>query len=107
MALQVNRIRKSLAVMAQNSTAFGLRQPHLKRTRLCQLSDTELDPVYVEQRTKLRSLVFSLARPKVCPLPCSHALPCILNLIVVHRTSPFAGLSTGLIHACCPVDVAP
>ncbi|KAK9810969.1 hypothetical protein WJX73_001870 [Symbiochloris irregularis] len=62
---QVNRIRTSLTILAQNSTAFGLRQPHLQRTQLCQLADSDLDPVYVQQRSELRTLVFSLAKPKV------------------------------------------
>ncbi len=58
---QVNKIRESLG---RNSTAAGLRQPHLERTRLCQLSDAELDPVYVRQRNDLRTHVRQLARPK-------------------------------------------
>ena len=64
----MNRIRTSLSVVARNSTAFGLKQPHLERTRLCQLTDAELDPGYVAQRTALRELVGSLAKPKVVPL---------------------------------------
>jgi hypothetical protein len=52
-ALQVNKIRLSLKLIAKNSTAYGLTQPHLDRTALCQLSDTELDPLYVEQVCKL------------------------------------------------------
>ena len=51
--------------MVRNSTAAGLRQPHLERTRLCQLSDAELDPVYVRQRDDLRTRVRQLARPKL------------------------------------------
>ncbi|MCJ1422123.1 hypothetical protein MMC29_000002 [Sticta canariensis] len=62
---QVNQIRASLAVMARNSTAFGLRQPHLERTRLCELEDGQLDPGYIAQRSQLRELVFALAKPKV------------------------------------------
>ena len=62
---QVNRIRASLNVVARNSTAFGLRQPHLERTRLCQLPDAELDPGYIEQRGALREMVSQLAKPKV------------------------------------------
>lgn len=63
-AMQVNQIRASLALMARNSTAFGLRQPHLERTHLCELEDGQLDPGYVAQRSQLRELVFSLAKPK-------------------------------------------
>mmetsp|Transcript_7092 Transcript_7092/g.20767 ORF Transcript_7092/g.20767 Transcript_7092/m.20767 type:complete len:616 (-) Transcript_7092:489-2336(-) len=61
---QVNRIRQSLSLIAHNSTAFGLAQPHLDRTRLCTLEDSALDPAYVRQRSRLQSLVKSLARPK-------------------------------------------
>ncbi len=67
--LQVNRIRQSLQVMAANSSTFGLRQPHLQRTRLCELPDSELDPGYVRQRSQLHDLVTSLAKPKVHPPP--------------------------------------
>eukprot|EP00976_Prorocentrum_cordatum_P020463 416070-Prorocentrum_minimum.AAC.1 len=42
---QVNRIRKSLVQISRNSTAFGLRQPHLQRTKLCELNDRDLDRV--------------------------------------------------------------
>ncbi|CAI5965982.1 unnamed protein product [Closterium sp. NIES-65] len=62
---QVNLIRQSLNLMAANSTAFGLTQPHLARTRLCELSDDELDPKYVRQRNQLRQLVASLVQPKI------------------------------------------
>ena len=91
MRTQVNKIRESLGRVVRNSTAAGLRQPHLERTRLCQLSDAELDPVYVRQRDALRGTVRQLARPKsvngqvrpyllsatTCPAaarncPCSH-----------------------------------
>lgn len=63
--LQVNRIRQSLSLIARNSTAFGLVQPHLERTKLCQLADGALEPKYVRQRAALQQLVTSLARPKV------------------------------------------
>lgn len=64
-APQVNRIRQSLALIARNSTAFGLVQPHLERTKLCQLGDEALEPKYIRQRTALQQLVTSLAHPKV------------------------------------------
>ena len=62
--VQVNKIRESLGRVVRNSTAAGLRQPHLERTRLCELSDAELDPVYVHQRDALRDTVRELAHPK-------------------------------------------
>ena len=61
----MNRIRQSLALIARNSSAFGLVQPHLERTKLCQLGDEALEPKYVRQRAALQQLVASLAHPKV------------------------------------------
>ncbi|KAM7527245.1 hypothetical protein LguiB_030655 [Lonicera macranthoides] len=62
---QVNRIRDSLAVMGDNSTAFSLPQPHLQRTKLCDLKDGELDPNYVRKREQLKQVVASVIRPKI------------------------------------------
>lgn len=62
--MQVNRIRQSLSLVASNSTAFGLTQPHLNRTSLCTLSDNSLDPQYILQRSRLQDLVVSMAHPK-------------------------------------------
>ena len=61
----MNKIRESLHFIARNSSAFGLVQPHLERTRLCTLPDSELDPRYLRQREELREIVLRLARPKV------------------------------------------
>ena len=60
----MNKIRKSLQVIAGNSTAFGLRQPHLERTRLCELNDSQLETAYVRQRDELKLLVQRMAKPK-------------------------------------------
>ncbi|KAK9282046.1 hypothetical protein L1049_004958 [Liquidambar formosana] len=62
---QVNQIRDSLAIMGANSTAFSLPQPHLQRTRLCDLNDTELDPIYVKKRDQLKELLAGVIRPKI------------------------------------------
>ncbi|GER29728.1 guanylate-binding family protein [Striga asiatica] len=62
---QVNQIRESLAIMGDNSTAFSLPQPHLQRTKLCDMNDTELDPLYVKRRDQLKSVVSSIIRPKI------------------------------------------
>lgn len=62
---QLNRIRESLHLISGNSTAIGLPQPHLDRTRLCDLGDDALDAGYKEQREALRALVLSSAQPKV------------------------------------------
>ena len=79
---QVNRIRQSLQVMAANSSTFGLRQPHLQRTRLCELPDSELDQGYVRQRGQLQDLVHRLAKPKVLlPAPTSVvSFACVLGM---------------------------
>ncbi|CAA6653677.1 unnamed protein product [Spirodela intermedia] len=62
---QVNQIRKSLAAMGDNSTAFSLPQPHLQRTKLCDMKDGDLDPSYVRKKEQLKGLVTSIIRPKV------------------------------------------
>ncbi|KAI0497733.1 hypothetical protein KFK09_020967 [Dendrobium nobile] len=62
---QVNQIRDSLAIMGDNSTAFSLPQPHLQRTKLCDMKDSELDHSYVERREHLKQLVTSIVRPKI------------------------------------------
>ena len=54
--LQVNRIRSPLKTIAGNSTAFGLKQPHLERTRLCELKESELEPAYITQRNDLQQV---------------------------------------------------
>eukprot|EP01047_Picozoa_sp_COSAG01_P044130 COSAG01_NODE_3968_length_5483_cov_4.305906_3_plen_185_part_00 len=56
---ELNRIRASLKVFEQ--VGVGLRQPHLDRTRLCELADAELDPRYVQQRGALKLQVSSAA----------------------------------------------
>ncbi|KAL0371243.1 UNVERIFIED_CONTAM: hypothetical protein Sangu_0442400 [Sesamum angustifolium] len=62
---QVNQIRESLAIMGDNSTAFSLPQPHLLRTKLCDLKDDELDSIYVKKREQLKTVVSSIIRPKI------------------------------------------
>eukprot|EP01052_Picozoa_sp_SAG31_P031139 SAG31_NODE_3269_length_4478_cov_2.680521_4_plen_103_part_00 len=63
--LELNRIRSSLTVFKQ--LGFGLRQPALDRTKLCELADSDLDPAYVRQRDQLKAMVYEevLARPKM------------------------------------------
>ncbi|CAL9093350.1 unnamed protein product [Musa textilis] len=62
---QVNQIRDSLAIMGDNSTAFSLPQPHLQRTKLCDMKDNELDQLYVKRREQLKKLVATIIHPKV------------------------------------------
>ncbi|WVZ62138.1 hypothetical protein U9M48_011918 [Paspalum notatum var. saurae] len=61
---EINQIRDSLAVMGGNSTAFSLPQPHLQRTKLCDMEDQELDPSYVKRRDQLKQIVASMIKPK-------------------------------------------
>jgi len=62
---ELNQIRDSLAVMGDNSTAFSLPQPHLQRTKLCDMEDQELDPLYVKKRDQLKEVVASMIKPKI------------------------------------------
>ncbi|KAL5219153.1 hypothetical protein ABZP36_019837 [Zizania latifolia] len=62
---EVNQIRDSLAVMGNDSTAFSLPQPHLQRTKLCEMDDKELDPLYVKRRDQLKQVVASITKPKI------------------------------------------
>ena len=61
---QVNDIRRSLAVLARDSTAFGLPQPHLNRTGLCDIPESSFDPNYISARDQLRSHLHTSARGK-------------------------------------------
>ena len=63
----LNQIRSSLSALASNSTGFSLRQPHLDRTRLCDLPDEQLDQTYVKQRDQLKQLVQVCTRTCACP----------------------------------------
>eukprot|EP00882_Tetradesmus_deserticola_P022407 GHRQ01024311.1.p1 GENE.GHRQ01024311.1~~GHRQ01024311.1.p1 ORF type:complete len:488 (+),score=152.10 GHRQ01024311.1:293-1756(+) len=60
-----NHIRASLASIARNSTGFSLPQPHLDRTKLCDLADSQLEPSYVAQRDALKRLVLQQAAQKI------------------------------------------
>jgi hypothetical protein len=61
---RLNRIRAGLGALAADSSALGLPQPHLERTRLCELADAELDPAYLAARDALRAAVHAAAAPK-------------------------------------------
>lgn len=61
---QLNHIREGLEMISKSSTAIGLPQPHLDRTRLCELDESEFDPGYLKQRDALRDLVKQKATPK-------------------------------------------
>ena len=62
---RLNTVRSALARLASTSTALGLPQPHLDRTRLCELGDGELAPTYLTARDRVATTVTSLATPKV------------------------------------------
>lgn len=40
-------------------------QPHLQRTKLCDMDDQELDPLYIERRDELKQIVTSMIKPKL------------------------------------------
>ncbi|KAG8098563.1 hypothetical protein GUJ93_ZPchr0013g36287 [Zizania palustris] len=40
-------------------------EPHLQRTRLCEMDDKELDHLYVERRDQLKQVVASITKPKI------------------------------------------
>ena len=61
---QLNHIREGLEMISKSSTAIGLPQPHLDRTKLCELDESEFDPGYVRQRDVLREFVRRAAHPK-------------------------------------------
>ena len=61
----LNTIRKELTSTHTNHSAFGLIQPHLQRTKLCELKDSELEPKYLKQRERLRIKVKQLAAAKL------------------------------------------
>lgn len=44
--------------------AFGLPQPHLNRTELCNIPESEFDPDYLQKRERLKHMVNELADPK-------------------------------------------
>lgn len=53
----LNKIRRSIGIISNNSLGYGLRQPHLERTKLCEMTDEYLDETYVNQRNELREIV--------------------------------------------------
>lgn len=59
----VNQVREALK-RVHTHQAFGLRQPHLERTKLCDLADSELDPLYLKQMASLREVVLRITKPK-------------------------------------------
>ena len=44
---------------------WTFEQPHLQRTKLCDMKDGELDPMYVKKREQLKELVAGIIRPKI------------------------------------------
>jgi hypothetical protein len=60
----VNRIRNSITALSRDSVAYGLPQPHLDRTRLCDLPDSALSPAYLSHREVLRAHLHAAARAK-------------------------------------------
>ncbi|AQK62344.1 Guanylate-binding family protein [Zea mays] len=44
---------------------YRLMLPHLQRTKLCDMEDKELEPLYVKRREQLKQLVSSIVKPKI------------------------------------------
>lgn len=98
---ETNRIRASLTSIAKNSTGFSLPQPHLDRTKLCDLADSELDQRYVTQRDALRQLVKQQARQKLVggqPLT-GKALANLLQTLVAALNAKEIPTGAGLIES--------
>lgn len=55
----------ALSPASDKVSAFGLKQPALERTHLCELPDSALDRDYVIQREQFREHVLSLTQPKI------------------------------------------
>ncbi|XP_050367197.1 uncharacterized protein LOC126785517 isoform X2 [Argentina anserina] len=60
----VNQIRDSISIMGYNITAFSLPQPHLQRSKLCDMLDDELDPTYIKNMGQLIPFVANMIRLK-------------------------------------------
>ncbi|XRB05729.1 GB1/RHD3-type G domain-containing protein [Pycnococcus provasolii] len=58
---QLNDVRLSLRSLGWEHIGRGLRQPHVDRTRLCELTDDQLDSTYVTQMHDLRHDIRSRA----------------------------------------------
>eukprot|EP00466_Bigelowiella_natans_P001373 jgi/Bigna1/89438/estExt_fgenesh1_pg.C_490076 len=58
----LNQIRTHLSSAARNYATLGMCQPHLERTKLCDLSPQELDPKYLNQTAQLRSIVLQMVQ---------------------------------------------
>lgn len=58
---------KLFPIRTQNdeSTFLALLQPHLHRTKLCDMKDADLDPDYVKKREQLKEEVASIIHPKM------------------------------------------
>ncbi|CAD6220864.1 unnamed protein product [Miscanthus lutarioriparius] len=64
------RHRLCRPVSAEPSAVVGeieliLFQPHLQRTKLCDMEDQELDLLYVKKRDQLKEVVASMIKPKI------------------------------------------
>lgn len=54
---KTDEIRDGIRVMSETNHVIGLPQPHLDRTALCDIDESEYDTRYLEARDKLRRLV--------------------------------------------------
>nr|CAB3492878.1 unnamed protein product [Digitaria exilis] len=60
--------RGKTSLLSQQSFSGLSREissPHLQRTKLCDMEDKELEPLYVKRREELKQLVASIIKPKI------------------------------------------
>ena len=62
--ISLNKVRQALTLF-RNMQGLGLPQPHAKRTELCKLKHSELDPDYTKGLADVRSFVRRNSEPKL------------------------------------------
>ena len=74
-------------------------QPHLQRTKLCDLKDGELDQSYVQKREQLKEVVKSIIRPKIVEGKSPNGNEFVAFLEKVHFYNPIGGnMWVGVTH---------
>ncbi|TVU41857.1 hypothetical protein EJB05_15412, partial [Eragrostis curvula] len=58
-------VYEALQRVPNNNGEKYIDEPHLQRTKLCDMEDQELDPLYIERRDQLKQMVASMVKPKI------------------------------------------
>ncbi|KAK4560244.1 hypothetical protein RGQ29_009141 [Quercus rubra] len=58
-------VDEALRHVPNNDGNKNIDMPHLQRTKLCDLKDGELEPMYVKKREQLKELVAGIIHPKI------------------------------------------